>query len=109
MVTGRSVYARAALAHGDLGEHAVHEVRCRVGHAAATAGGAEAATLARKSHESAIATGVAANANEAMFEHAAGKVGAELALHEAGHGMLAGACERARSRNLSRKLRFIAG
>jgi len=29
------------LAHGDLGEHAVHEVRCRVGHAAAAANNAD--------------------------------------------------------------------
>ena len=32
---------------------------------------------------------VAASANEAMFEHAAREVGAELTLHEAEHGMLA--------------------
>ena len=69
-------------------------MRCRVGHAAATAGGAEAAAFTRKGHESVIATGVAANANEATFEHSAGEVGAELTLHEAGHGVIALSCSR---------------
>jgi hypothetical protein len=29
-----------------------------------------------------------------MFEHSAGKVGAELTLHEAGHGVIALSCPR---------------
>ena len=69
-------------------------MRRGVGHAAAAAGGAEAAALAGKGNQSVAAAGIAANAYEAMFEHAAGKVGAELTLHEAGHGMLALPCPR---------------
>jgi hypothetical protein len=85
---------RAALSHGDLAEHAVHEMRRGVGHAAPAAGGAESPAFARKSHESVAAAGITASANEAMFEHSAGKVGAELTLDEAGHGMLALSCQR---------------
>ena len=82
------------LSHGDLGEHAVHEMPRGVGHAAATAGGAEGPALARKSHESVAAAGIAANAYEAMLEQATRKVGAELTLHEAGHGVIALSCPR---------------
>ena len=69
-------------------------MRRGVGHAAAAAGGAESPAFARKSHESVAAAGIAANAYEAMFEHSAGKVGAELTLHEAGHGVIALSCSR---------------
>jgi hypothetical protein len=65
------------------GEHSRdHEVRRGVGHAAAAARWAEAATLARECHQFLARAGIAANADEAVREDPAREKGAKLALHE---------------------------
>jgi hypothetical protein len=71
-------------------------MRCGIGHAPPTAGGAEASALAGERDEAVAATGVAVEAKEAVGEDPAGKVATQLPLDEAGHRMiaLAGACEK---------------
>jgi hypothetical protein len=72
-----------------LGEDAVHEVRRRIGHAAAAARGTETAILARKSQQAVAAAGIAVEPKETTGEDATREIGAQLALDEAGHGVLA--------------------
>ena len=74
------------LAHGDLGKDAIDEVGGGVGHAPPSAGGAKAA-LAREGDQAVVAALVAVQAEEAMSQHAAFEIGAELALDETGNGM----------------------
>ena len=77
------------LADRDLGQHAVHQVRGRVGHAPAAAGRAEAAALAGEGDDAVEAAVVAVHAHEAVGEDAAAEEAAELALDEARHRALA--------------------
>jgi hypothetical protein len=56
-------------------------------HAAAAAGGAEAAPLAGEGHEAVVAAVVAAQAQKAVGENATAQQGAQFLLDEAEHGM----------------------
>jgi len=60
-----------------------------VGHAAAAAGGAEPASLAREGDEAIVAAGVAVNAQESMGEDAALEESAELPFDEVRQGTVA--------------------
>jgi hypothetical protein len=73
-----------------LGQHAVDEVRCGVGHASATARGTEAAALARERNDTVETAGVAVHAHEAVREHPAAQECAQLARDEARRGAVAG-------------------
>ena len=77
------------LADRHLGEDAFHEVRRRIGHAAATARGTEPPILARKRQQAVAAAGIAVEPKETTGEDTTREIGAQLALDEAGHGMLA--------------------
>ncbi len=77
------------LPDGDLGEDPVHQVRGRVGHAAAAAGGAEAAAFAREGDQAIEPARIAVYAHESVGEDAAVQEGPELALDEARDGALA--------------------
>ncbi len=68
------------LAHGDIGEDVVNEVRCGLGHAAATTGRTETSALAGEGSQKVTAAGEAMRATEAMGVNAASEVAAELAL-----------------------------
>jgi hypothetical protein len=68
----------------------VHQVRCRIGHAASAAGRAEAAPLAREGDEPIVPAVVTVKAKEAVGEHAAAKVGTERLLDEARSVLVSG-------------------
>jgi len=68
------------LAPGHAREHAVHEVRGRVVHAARGARRADAPTLARAGEQVHVAAALADHAREAPVEPAAVEVGAQLLL-----------------------------
>ncbi len=70
----------------DLGQHPIDEMGRGVGHAAAAAGGAEAAAFAREGDQAVVAAGVAVDAEEPMGEHAALEICPDLAFDEAGDG-----------------------
>ena len=70
----------------DLGQHPVDEMGCGVAHAPSATGRTEAAALTREGHEPVVAAGVAVDTEEAVGEHAALEIGADLALDEAGDG-----------------------
>ena len=72
------------LAHGDLGKNAVDEMGGGVGHAPSGTGGTEA-SLTREGDQTVVAAFVAVQTEEAMSQHAALEIGAELALDETGH------------------------
>ncbi len=74
------------LAHADRGQDAIGQVRGRLGHAPAAAGGTEAAALAGEGHQGVLATARAVNAGEAVGQHAAFEEAQELALDEARKG-----------------------
>jgi hypothetical protein len=76
------------LADRHSGEDAVHEARRGVGHAPPTAGGTEAAALARERNEPVEPAVVAVHAQEAEGQHTAAEVVPELLLDEAGHGLV---------------------
>jgi hypothetical protein len=63
-------------------------VRRRLCHAASSARRTEAAALAREGDQAVVTTGVAANAQESVREHATAKEGPKLLLHEARSGLL---------------------
>jgi hypothetical protein len=71
------------LANRSLGQDAVDQVRRGVGHAAGSAGRAEASLPARESHQPLAAALLAADAQEAVGEDSTGEEGAELPLDEA--------------------------
>ncbi len=92
-VVGAAIAKRAGkredpLSDGHLGEHAVHEVCCRIRHAATAAGGAEAAALTGEGTQTVELTCVAVEPQEAVGEDTAAKVGPQLLLDEAGSGLV---------------------
>ncbi len=68
------------LAHGDIGEDVVNEVRCGLGHAAATTGRTETSALAGEGNQEVATTSEAMKATEAMGKDSASEVTAELTL-----------------------------
>ena len=65
-----------------VGQHMVHQMGCRIGHAAGAARGAEAPLLARESHELVVPAGRAPDPHEAVREDPAGEERAEFPLDE---------------------------
>ena len=63
----------------------IEEVRGEVGHALATARGAEAAALAARGDEMIVAAALAAKAAEALLQDAAVEVAQQGTAHEGGH------------------------
>jgi hypothetical protein len=72
------------LAHGDARQHLVNQPGGGFAHAPAAAAGAEAPALAGKRHESLHRAVGAAQAREAMRQHATGQEVSELLFHELG-------------------------
>jgi hypothetical protein len=87
---GRDRQHPLAQRHGR--QHAIDEVRRPFGHAPAAAARAEAPALAREGHEALEAAARAAQAREAVGEHAAGEKGAQLALDERRHAAAVAVC-----------------
>ena len=75
------------LPHRHLGEHVIHEVRGRLGHAPGAAGGADPAALAREGDQEVMPAVRAAHPGEAVGQNAAGQVLAELPLDVGGNGI----------------------
>ena len=75
-----------------MGEYAVDEVGCGVGHGAALAGGANAAALAREGDEPVEFAGLAVEPEETVSEDSAAEIGAQGLLDEAGGGLAALVC-----------------
>jgi len=74
------------LPYGDLGQHAVHQLRRGVGHAAPPARGTEPPALAREGDDALGGAGSAAQAHEAVGQDPAGEERPKLAFDEARHG-----------------------
>ena len=70
----------------DLRKHAIHEPGGGVGHAAAPAGRANAATFAAETDDAILAAGIAVQPDEAVRQDAALEKAAQLAFDEARHG-----------------------
>ena len=73
------------LAHGNLGEHAVHEVSRGVGHATAAARGAKPSSFARIRYEPVEPAGIAVHAKKAVGRDPASEIVPELTLDEPRH------------------------
>jgi hypothetical protein len=82
------------LPHGDFWEYAVDEMSGGVCHAASTARRAEPPTAAREGEQAVVAAAVAVQAQEAVGQHSAFEVGAQLSLYEARHRRAPLACAR---------------
>ena len=76
------------LAGGNLGEYTVQLVRGCVGHSASTAGRTEAPLLTGERDKPIIATGRAANPNEAVAEQVTRQELAKFAFYEFRHAVI---------------------
>src|SRR5439155_3876963 len=82
------------LPDGNLGQHAIDEMRRGVGHPATAAGGAEPAPLAGECYDPILPAVIAVHTGEAVCQHAALQKRAQLAFDEPGHRALAAALPR---------------
>jgi hypothetical protein len=78
------------LPHGNLGQHPLDQVRCRVRHAPGAARRAEASAFAGEGDDAVESALVAVDAHEAVGKDPAAQEAPELALDEARHPALAG-------------------
>jgi len=76
------------LAHWQVGEHMVAQVRCGLGHSARVARGADAAVFAGEGDQKVVAAVIAADARKAVGKDAAFEVLAERLLHVGGRGVV---------------------
>lgn len=84
-VVGQGQYV---LPQGHIGQHAIDQKCARVGHAPARATRADAAAAAGEGDQQVVATCIAVSAREALAEHAAFEVRAQLLLDVAGQAAL---------------------